>query len=184
MEADMTRKVFFILILLLLAAFNCFAKISYAQGKDQATNAKNIKEYIVTSGEVIVSTDKNIYADPENISVSIKNSKAASAYIHANSVICVDCIERHNSDGSKTELKYSDPGIDYDIGPPEEFKIGETFTIKCDAMYFEKTSEGVFSRKKLTAGKYIIRIIYQIRPAGDVGTYKWLYSNSNEFEIK
>ncbi|HNY11126.1 MAG TPA: hypothetical protein PKK26_05995 [Candidatus Wallbacteria bacterium] len=171
----MNRKVFFIPILFFMIAFNGFAKISHAG---------EINEYVVTSGEVIVSTDKNIYAATDNISVSIKNASASFAYIHANSVICVDCIERHNPDGSKTELKYRNPGIDYDIGPPSEFKIGETFTIECTAAHFEKISEGVFSQKKLTAGKYGIRIIYQIRPAGGVGKYKWLYSNSNEFEIK
>jgi len=180
----MNRKIFFILILLFMAVFNGFAKISYAQGKDQAMNAKDVKEYTVTSGEVLVSTDKNTYPADENISVSIKNASAASAYIHANSTICVDRIERHNADGSKTELKYRDPGIDYDIGPPEEFKIGETFTIKCEAAHFEKISEGRFSQKKLTAGKYSVRIIYQIRPAEGVGKYRWLYSDSNEFEIK
>ncbi len=179
----MNRKFFLIVIVFSLVIFNGFFSVSHA-GSGQAANTKDLKEYNVTSGEVIVSTDKSIYAATDNISVSVKNASAAFAYVHANSTICVDCIERHNPDGSKTELKYRNPGIDYDIGPPSEFKIGETFTIKCTAEHFEKISEGVFSQKKLTGGKYSIRIIYQIRPAEGVGKYMWLYSNSNEFEIK
>ncbi len=81
-----------------------------------------------------------------------------------------------------------DPNIRYDIAPPEEFAAGESYKFEWKPIFYEK-KEGkqngydIYESGALPAGRYRLVFIFQKRPSGVISDYKWMLSDSNEFEI-
>lgn len=146
------------------------------------------EDYQLTSGEVSVDTNKISYTAADKITISVTNSSTGPLFIHKNDSIAIHEIERLEDDGTWTKLLVRDPGVIYDIGPPEEFRAGEKYHFEWAPCFYEKkevkqNGSDIYEKKTPGEGKYRIVMIFQKRPSDDVSTWKWKLANSNEFDV-
>lgn len=169
------------------ALFISAAAAAFPEAAFAGTNGVE-EDYQLTSGEVSVDTNKLSYTAADKITISVTNSSTGLLFIHKNDSIAIHEIERLEGDGTWTKLLVRDPGVRYDIGPPEEFRSGEKYSFDWPPCFYEKKEETQnggpnYEKMPFAPGKYRLVMIFQKRPSDDVSTWKWKLADSNEFEI-
>ncbi|EKD69286.1 MAG: hypothetical protein ACD_47C00183G0004 [uncultured bacterium] len=184
----MKLKSFRIFMLIPIAAL-FFSAAAAAFPEAAFAGANGVEEdYQLTSEEVSVDTNKISYTTADKITISVTNSSTGLLFIHKNDSIAIHEIERLEGDGTWAKLLVRDPDVRYDIGPPEEFRDGEKYIFDWTPCFYEKKEEtrnsrAGYAKMPFAPGKYRLIMIFQRRPSDDVSTWKWLLTDSNEFEI-
>lgn len=135
--------------------------------------------------QLIVKTDKEMYALEEIIKITLKNSSSENIFSHIGShtpVFSIGNIEKKDSMGGWEKLfaQCQYPHCILDIDVPVETKPKQTVVFEWNPrIYIDGTNKSI----KAKSGRYRILILYQIRKDSSEN-WKWAIKHSNEFIIK